>query len=346
MIKKTSETAPAEDEDEPLLDQTAALTKNSKKTRRLQKQRRQHQGNQSLRVSNFMELPAEITLEILGHLTPSNVLRLLQVNRATRDFVYRHESSIAKDIIARRYWVLGRCFPLPKPLHEVDELSQAALSHPTREKMTEVHRKPYQHIRPSDSRRLCTCSSCLLAWNNLNVVLDLGHFQHHLNHREPLPILPRGTQPEWNASLVARHATIVERAMTNCLTYATILESHLNTTIETLLRQTRLQKQGHQPLHRHNKLTALPPSKPAQPHAPYSFREELDAGAGDDQFLERQGKESYEFPWQRDNYYSLVAYVPNRKWSTLEHKWMYYAVDAHSRDLEWVRRWFLPTPAT
>lgn len=346
MIKKTSETASTDDEDEPLFDQTAALLKNSKKTRRLQKQKRQRQTNQSLQTPNLLELPAEILLDMLGYLTPSDVFRLLQVNHATRDFIYQHETSIAKDIMTRRYWVLSRCFPLPKSLHEVDAVSQAALSHPARERMTEVHKKPYQHIRPPDSQSLCTCTSCLLAWNNMNVVLDLGHFQYHLKHREPIPVLPRGTQPEWNASLIVRHASIVERAMTNRLTYAAILERHLNTIVETLLRQTRLPKQKPQPVHRHSKFAAPASSRPTHADTPYGFEKESDAESGDDRFLERWGKESYEFPWQRDNYYSLIAYVPNRKWNTSEQKWMYYAMDAHSRDLEWMRKWLLPTPAT
>lgn len=324
------------------MDRTAALPKNSKKTRRLQKQKTQRQMHHSPRISNFLELPAEILLDILGDLSPRDVLQLLQVDCSTRDFIHQYESSIAKDIIRRKYWVLSRCFPLPKPLHEVDEVSQAALSHPTREKMTDVHKKPYYHIQPPDNQYLCTCSSCLVAWNNLNVMLDLAHFQHHLNHREPIPILPRGTQPAWNVDLVTRHALIVERAITSQLTYAAILERHLNTIVETLLRHTRLPEGKLQPLHRHNKLPSAAISKSPLADAPYDFRAELDGDARDDRFLERRGQESYEFPWQRDNYYSLLAYVPNRKWSTLEQKWMYYAMDAHSRDLEWVRKWFSP----
>lgn len=346
MTEKTSGAASLADEDEPLIDRTAIIPKNSKKTRRLQKQNQQRQANQSSHISNFLEFPAEIMLNVLGYLTPSDLLRLLQVSRATRDFICQHESSIARDVVTRRYWVLSRCFPLPKPLYEVDEALQAALTNPTREKMIEVHKKPYQHIRPPNSQHLCTCTSCLLAWNNLNVVLDLGHFQKHLSHREPIPVLPRGTQPEWNVSLIARHALIVERAMTNRLTYAAILERHLNTIVETLLRQTRLPKQKPQPVHRHSKFAAPASSRPTHADTPYGFEKESDAESGDDRFLERWGKESYEFPWQRDNYYSLIAYVPNRKWNTSEQKWMYYAMDAHSRDLEWMRKWLLPTPAT
>ena len=48
----------------------------------------------------------------------------------------------------------------------------------------------------------------------------------------------------------------------------------------------------------------------------------------------------YEFPWHRDNYYALEAYIPNRKWSKEHEKWVYYAGDLHQRDLQWaIDRW-------
>jgi len=54
-------------------------------------------------------------------------------------------------------------------------------------------------------------------------------------------------------------------------------------------------------------------------------------------YLARKGPPSYEFPYHRDNYYNLEAYVPNRKWSHEEGCWKYYAATQHERDLEWVR---------
>ena len=69
---------------------------------------------------------------------------------------------------------------------------------------------------------------------------------------------------------------------------------------------------------------------------------EVDAAAEDDAFLERDGRPSYEVPFHRDNYYSLLAYVPNRKWSKEQQRWIYYAAGAHERDLAWIKDRFMP----
>ncbi|KAK1066359.1 hypothetical protein LTR74_007246 [Friedmanniomyces endolithicus] len=326
--------------EEPLVDTTAAMAKNSKKTRRLQKQQqKRHQRAVARdRPASFLDLPAELLQEILGYLRPSDVFRLQLLNSATRDFIQQNERAIAKDIMDRRYWVLQRCFPLPIRLEEVDEHTRLALLNPRREKMTEIHKKPYQHIKPLDPREVCSCPSCLVAWNNLNVALDFAYFQGHLNHREPIPMIPRGSSPKWNSELTEAHARIVERAISSPLTYATILEIHLDSTVSTLLRQVRFPPQTR--VHQHNKMIS---TKTFHPSTLYQVTER-DAN-GSDEFLERDGalvRPSYDVPFNRDNYYSLLAYVPNRKWSKDERRWLYYARGAHERDLEWTRRWFLP----
>ncbi|KAK1092810.1 hypothetical protein LTR48_003589 [Friedmanniomyces endolithicus] len=314
-------TAVVED-DEPLVDTTAAMAKNSKKTRRLQKQQqKRHQRAVARdRPESFLDLPAELLQEILGCLRPSDVFRLQLLNSATRDFIQQNERAIAKDIVDRRYWVLQRCFPLPIRLEEVDEHTRLALLNPRREKMTEIHKKPYQHIKPLDPP------------------LDFAYFQGHLNHREPIPMIPRGSSPKWNSELTEAHARIVERAISSPLTYATILEIHLDSTVGTLLRQVRFPPQTR--VHQHNKMIS---TKTFHPSTLYQVTER-DAN-GSDEFLERDGalvRPSYDVPFNRDNYYSLLAYVPNRKWSKDERRWLYYARGAHERDLEWTRRWFLP----
>jgi len=334
-------------EDEPLVDTTTAIPKNSKKTRRLQRQQKKKEAKSSEKVQNFLQLPGELLMEILGHLRPSDVFQLSRLNKATREFIEDYEVSIANDIIEQRYWVLRRCFVLPRLLADVDSRSQAALFHPRREKMIEIHKKPYQHVRPPDNRIFCTCASCMMAWNNLNVALDLSHFQGHLDRREPIPMIPRGTQSDWNPALIEAHANVVEKAVTSPLIYASILEKHLETITGTLLRQTRRPPQPKAPMHRHNKPMLAVSSAMQSPPATMLYGiVEADAAAGDDRFLERPGKESYEFPWHRDNYYNLLAYVPMRKWSKLEQRWMYYAAGAHERDLEWARKWFLPAAPT
>ncbi|TKA72879.1 hypothetical protein B0A55_06655 [Friedmanniomyces simplex] len=330
------------EDDEPLVDTTAAIAKNSKKTRRLQKQqqKRQQRAAARARPESFLDLPAELLQEILGHLRPSDVFRLQLLNSATRDFIQQNQRAIAKDIMDRRYWVLQRCFPLPVPLKEVDEQTQSALLNPRREKMTEIHKKPYQHIKPLDPQKVCSCPSCLVAWNNLNVGLDFAYFQGHLNHREPIPMIPRGSSPEWNKDLTEAHAQIVERAISSPLAYAAILETHLDSTVGTLLRQVRFPPQTR--VHQHNKMIS---TKTLHPSTLYQVTER-DAN-GSDEFLERDGalvRPSWDVPFNRDNYYALLAYVPNRKWSRDERRWLYYARGAHERDLEWTRRWFIPKP--
>jgi len=332
------------DDDEPLIDTTATLPLHSKKTKRLEKLKlkRQRKINVESVTSSFLQLPAELLSEILGYLRPSDICSVLLVSRATRDFVYQNENSIARDMVQRRYWVLSRCFPLPVPLHDVDEEARSALLNPRREKVTEIHMKPYQHIRPMDVQKICSCHSCLFAWNNLCIVLDLAHFQDYLNTREPIPMIPRGTNSEWNMVLTGRNAMIVEHALSSLLCYAAILEKHLNSIVGTLLRSVRFPPPA--PKHRHM-MGAAKPAKTVHPNRLYHLMES-DAATGTDEFLERQGDPSYQMPFHRDNYYNrnMDAYVPNRKWSKEEKGWMYYAAGGHERDLALAKRWFAPKP--
>lgn len=339
-FRKTKKKITKPEEDEPLVDTTAALAKNSKKTKRLVKQQQRKQAKAALkpRLESFLDLPAELLQEILGYLEPTDLFRAQLLNQATRDFILHHERAIAKDVMDRRYSVLRRCFPLPVALGQVDAQTQTALLNPRRERMTEIHKKPYQHIKPMDTQKVCSCPSCLLAWNDLSVVLDFGHFQTNLDHREPIDMIPRGTEPEWNTRLTEKHAAIVEKAMARPLAYAAILQIHLKSIIGTLLRQTRSPR--HVPKHQHSKRLG---SKTVHPTLLYSVTERDDNGHDD--FLERAGRPSIgEFPFHRDRYYSLLAYVPNRRWVREQQIWVYYAQGAHERDLEWMRRWFLPRP--
>lgn len=339
--KKTKKTVHLDDDEEPLNDTTATLEKKSKKTGRLQKKLHKKQQKISTKVRNFLDLPAELLEEILGHLRPSDIFRVALLNHATREFVIQHETPIAKDIMDRRYWVLSRCFPLPVALKCLDGPSRAALLNPNWQEKTNINTKPYFHIKPLDQQRVCSCMSCLQAWNSLNILLDFAHFQHDLDNREPIPMIPRGTNPEWNSQLTGTHARIVEKAMSSPLTFAAILEKHLKSIVGTLLRQARFPPS--MPMHRHNK--AAVPAKTVHPIRLYHISEK-DAAREDDSFLERDGKPSYELPFHRDNYYSLLAYVPNRKRSKEEQRWMYYDVSgAHARDIEWIRRFYMPGSA-
>lgn len=63
-----------------------------------------------------------------------------------------------------------------------------------------------------------------------------------------------------------------------------------------------------------------------------------DAAAETDEFLERSGPPSLDFPFRRDNYYMLEAYLPNRGWKSEESRWL-YASSLHDRDVEFAREW-------
>ena len=65
---------------------------------------------------------------------------------------------------------------------------------------------------------------------------------------------------------------------------------------------------------------------------------EEDALAATDAFLSKHGPASLEFPYQRDEYYMLEAYLPNRWWKKVEARWVYITAGQHERDLELVQR--------
>ncbi len=58
-----------------------------------------------------------------------------------------------------------------------------------------------------------------------------------------------------------------------------------------------------------------------------------------DLFLERSGPPSLDFPFHRDNYYMLEAYLPNRGWNAEVAEWRYMPASQHDRDVEFVRTW-------
>jgi hypothetical protein len=58
-----------------------------------------------------------------------------------------------------------------------------------------------------------------------------------------------------------------------------------------------------------------------------------------DAFLERSGPPSLDFPFHRDNYYMLEAYLPNRGWNAEEQRWMYVPESQHETDVQFIVRW-------
>jgi uncharacterized protein YceK len=317
--KKTQTTL--DDNDEPLVDTTAALPLHSKKTERMQKRlQKKSKKKPAPKPQSFLDLPSELLLDIFTYLLPSDISRLQRLNRTTNSFIHENETTISREIIRTRYSILAKCFFLPVAFSTLDPKYHSALLSPKRQDLLTIHKKPYQHVKPLDPLEICTCMTCVFAWNNLCTIVDLAHWQTALDNREPIPMIPRGQNPDWNQDLITRNATLVQAAMKSPLVYTALLALHLDTTTRTILRRSRYIK-----------------ARPVLPeHRPYQLSL-AEAAQESDLYLAHKGPPSYEFPYHRDNYYNLEAYVPNRKWSREEGCWKYYAGTQHERDLEWVR---------
>jgi hypothetical protein len=319
-LRKKTASAP-NDDDEPLVDTTAALPLHSKKTERMQKRlQKKYKKKPAPKPQSFLDLPSELLLDILTYLRPSDLFQLQRLNRTTKSFIQENEATISREIIRTRYSVLAKCFPLPVAFSALDPKYHSALLSSKRQDLLAIHKKPYQHVKPLDPLDICTCMTCVFAWNNLCTIVDLAHWQKALDSREPIPMIPRGQIPAWNRDLIAHNASLVQAAMKSPLVYAALLALHLDTTTRTILRRSKYIK-----------------ARPVLPeHRPYQLSL-AEAAQESDMYLARKGPPSYEFPYHRDNYYNLEAYVPNRKWSREEGCWKYYAGTQHERDLEWVR---------
>ncbi|KAI4699498.1 hypothetical protein J4E81_004522 [Alternaria sp. BMP 2799] len=303
------------DDDEPLEDKTAALTLKNKKTERMKRKNATRQQKRDA-IVNITKLPTELILETLKYLRPHDVLEFSFVNRRFHSIVEANANVIGDAIIARRYNILIKCLPTPRLLADVDAPIQTLLIDPARQKQLSIHNRPYQHIQSPDPCQLCTCLTCILTWNNLGLVLDFAHWQNHLDTGTPIPIIPRGQSPDWNQELVARNARIARKAVDNSLWHAAILERHLESTTRAIRRHSR---------NRGNKRVHVEMT-------------EADAAQETDAFLAKHGPPSLEFPYQRDEYYMLEAYLPNRWWRKQEAYWFYTINGQHERDLELVQR--------
>ena len=321
-VKKASRRI--QEDDGPLNDTTAKLALRSKKTERLQRRLQKKESRRvKSEIKSFLDLPLELLTDVLGHLLPEDIFALLRVNQFSREFVLDNEAAIASRIIQSRYWVLGQCFPLPIPLSAVDGLSRRALLSDRWQERLKIHRNSYQHIQQIDPALVCTCMSCVLAWNNLNIVLDLAHWQHNLESRQPLPIIPRGRALEWNTALLEKHAQSIRKAMKSPIAYARILHVHLNTITRTIIRNSKWRRKGE--------------SKTAVKPRLYHLSDE-EVSEATDEFLERSGPPSYQPIYMRDNYYTVEAFVPNRKWQKEEQVWKFYSKwpNPHLNDLTWL----------
>ncbi|KAH7381030.1 hypothetical protein BKA64DRAFT_685524 [Cadophora sp. MPI-SDFR-AT-0126] len=304
------------DMEEPLVDTTAAIPLHSKRTERRQKKRHLKE-KFSRQYATLWDLPSELVTDIITLLRPSDIFRLSRVNRVLRDFIKGEEASLCREIVAKRYGVLSQCFPLPVLLENVDKEIHPAMLSDERQAVMNIHKRPYQHIKPPDQHLICTCLTCMLAWNNLNLVVDFSHWQRNLDEGEPIPMIARGKNPMWNQKLTLANADVVEKALRSTLWYARILEIHLKSTVGSIRRHGN--NKGNK---RRRFLMSVD-----------------DAKSETDFFLERSGPPSLDFPFHRDNYYMLEAYLPNRGWNTEASEWRYMPASQHYRDLEFVKSW-------
>lgn len=173
--------------EEPIVDTTQDMTLHSKRTERLQK-KLERKGKNRLHslIHSFLDLPSELLLEILIYLRPSDLFSLKRVSRPAKDYIEAHEIVLGDEIIKLRYPLLAKCFPLPVPLDNIDKSLHPALLSPKHQQRLVIHKAPYLHISPSDPKVLCSCMACVLAWNNLCLILDLAHWQGKLDEREPV----------------------------------------------------------------------------------------------------------------------------------------------------------------
>jgi hypothetical protein len=303
-----------DDDDEILIDTTQALPLRSKKTGRQKRKQDRRSLKEAVKLHLLSLLP-ELLLEILFALRPSDVITFQQLCKATQSFVHQHESYIARVQASYRYPNLSRCFPRPVFLSDVDAAYHPALLSDHRQKQLALHRKPYLHIPPHDPSVLCSCLTCVIAWNNLCLIVDLAYWtKTAIAVRQPIPMMPRGQNPDWNVSLTSHHAAVVTRALRSPLRYVHVLERHLETTIFSIRRYT---------------------SRDGTPL--YGLIED-DVRRGTDEFCARRGPPNYEFPLHRDAYYGLQTYLPNRGWKKGVGCWFYQPTDLHLSDLEMAKR--------
>lgn len=293
------------------------LTVYSKKLERQRKKQQQKRGKPLVNGRSIVHMPFDVLIIIFEYMRPSDIFRLARSCRTMWDSVDEHEGRIAKKIISWRYPCLEKCMRLPILLQNVDESLHATLQSPERQNKMGIHKRPFQHIKPFDPTLVCTCLTCVLRWNVLNLAVDFAHWQGNLDKGEPIPTIDRGRSPKWNRDLVERHGAIVKKALSSPLLHACILEAHLKSTVNSIRR------------HAENK---------GNKRRRFHMSEE-DMASGTDDFLQRSGPPSVDFPFHRDNYYMLEAYLPNRAWIKERGSWAYVPANQHDTDLGYLKDW-------
>lgn len=310
----------AEDDLEPKVDMTQSLPVRSKKSQRQNKKlaKKSLKASTSAPSRGLSDMPYEIFMKILCLLQPRDIITLLRVNKPIRNFISCEEQRIARDVIQLRYDSLSKCFRRPVLLRDVDPAYHRGLQSPDRpETSFKAHKRIFHHIQEPDPYVICTCLTCVQRWNSLGIVADFAYWQPHLDNGIPLPIVPRGYAPEWNQLILQRNTKIVLQALNSDLFYARILQLHLASTMGSMRRHSQ---------NRGNRRTRFRMTD-----------EDIQRGTAD--FLERSGPPTVDFPHNRDSYYMLEAFLPNRSWITERNVWVYLPEDQHDKDLEIAVKW-------
>lgn len=300
-----------------LEDKTEALALRSKRTERVRKKQAK-KGKKTIHPSEYLtNLPYELMFAILSLLRPSDIFNLQRVNRAFHSFITQQERELARAITSWRYVCLSQCFRLPVLMENIDPSIRVHIQNPERGELRWLRKKPYQHIQTPDPAEICTCLTCLLRWSGLCLIVDFAHWQRNLDTGDPIPMIPRGGQPQWNQTLIASNAAIARKAFRSPLWHARLLEAHLDSTTRSIRRHAA---------NKGNKKSRF-----------HMTKEDMEAGT--DLFLERSGPPSNDIPFHRDNYYMLEAYVPNRAWFKHLNQWQYLPASEHDRDVAYIVFW-------
>lgn len=299
-------------EEEELIDLTENLVLHSKKTERLQR-RKQRRKRSPGTITNLRDLPYDLVVLLFSYLRPSDVFRLSRTCKWMREFILSERDLLARNIIRTRYPSLAKCLRLPVLYDDIDNLeARALLPMPKRVFAQDPSKWPYHHIKRLDPDLVCSCWTCGLQWIALSIVVDWAHFRGALERGDQLPIIARGKRPQWNDDLLSRNANILSKALHDPLWHAALLEAHLVSMTSAINRHT--QNKGNK-------------------RARFRMTQE-DWKSGTDAFLERSGPPTMDFPFHRENYYMLEAYMPNRSWIKDEQRWIYTAATAHDMDLQ------------
>ncbi|QDS75853.1 hypothetical protein FKW77_001502 [Venturia effusa] len=165
------------EEDESLIDTTAALAKKrlDRKLKKLEKKRATH-----VRPASLLDVPYELMMKVLAQLRPSDLFNLRRTIRALNECVVSEETVISTEIINRRYQALSKCFPIPRPIEDVEpEMHDVLLG---RQNPLNIHWRPFRHIKPLNPRVICTCITCVLHFINNNFHLSITFASSCLFH--------------------------------------------------------------------------------------------------------------------------------------------------------------------